>query len=350
MAWNQMMRRTFGATLMTGLLALVATGPASGLASAQSAAEFYRGKQLTMFVAFTTGGGYDTYARFLARHIHRHVPGDPKTVVQNMPGAGGLTLTNHLYSVAAKDGTVIGTIEPGSAFEPLWENPAAQFDATKFVWIGGMNSEVSTCQAWHTSPVKSLEQARETVMIVGGTGSSDGNYIYPKVLNEFAGTKFKLVAGYPGTNEIFLAMERGEVHGICGWFWSSILSRRADWLSSQKIVPLVQLALEKHPNFPQVPLALDMARTDEDRKALELILAPTKMGRPYIAPPGLPADRIAALRQAFADTMKDPGFVADAKKVDIELNPTTGEELAAIVERIYATPKALVQRAAQARK
>ncbi len=267
-----------------------------------------------------------------------------------MPGAGGLTLTNYLYSVAAKDGSMVATIEPGSAFEPLWGNPGAQFDATKFIWLGGMNSEVSTCQAWHSSPAKSLDEARETVMIVGGTGSSDGNYIYPKVLNEFVGTKFKLVAGYPGTNEIHLAMERGEVHGICGWFWSSILTRRADWLNDKKIIPLVQLALEKHPSFPNVPLAIDMAKTEDDRKALELILAPTKMGRPYIAPPGVPADRVKVLRDAFAATMKDPEFLVDAKKFDFEINPTTGDELTAIVQRIYATPKAIVQRAAEARK
>lgn len=329
---------------MIGALALAAP------LSAQSTADFYRGKVLSIYVGFTTGGGYDAYARFLARHIYRHIPGEPKTVVQNMPGAGGLTLTNWLYSVAAKDGSVIATIEPGSAFEPLWGNPGAQFDATKFVWLGGMNSEVSTCQAWHTSPVKSLEEAREKVMIVGGTGSSDGNYIYPKVLNEFVGTKFKLVSGYPGTTEIQLAMERGEVHGTCGWFWSSILTRRAAWLNEKKIIPLVQLALEKHPNFPDVPLAIDMAKTEDDRKALELILAPTKMGRPYIAPPGIPAERIAVLRGAFATAMKDPAFLEDAKKLDFEINPTTGEEISAIVQRIYATPKPIVERAAQARK
>lgn len=333
------------------LLAAGALGTAlADAAKAQSPAEFYRGKPLTIFVGFTPGGGYDAYARFLARHISRHIPGDPKAVVQNMPGAGGLTLTNYLYSVAAKDGSMVATIEPGSAFEPLWGNPGAQFDATKFIWLGGMNSEVSTCQAWHSSPAKSLDEARETVMIVGGTGSSDGNYIYPKVLNEFVGTKFKLVAGYPGTNEIHLAMERGEVHGICGWFWSSILTRRADWLNDKKIIPLVQLALEKHPSFPNVPLAIDMAKTEDDRKALELILAPTKMGRPYIAPPGVPADRVKVLRDAFAATMKDPEFLIDAKKFDFEINPTTGDELTAIVQRIYATPKAIVQRAAEARK
>ena len=345
------MKRLRLMTCLSIWIAAAAVGLLDGQpAQAQTPAEFYRGKQLTIFVGFTPGGGYDAYARFLVRHIPRHIPGEPKAIVQNMPGAGGLTLTNYLYGVAAKDGTMIGTIEPGSVFEPLWENAGAQFDATQFNWLGGMNSEVSTCQAWHTSPAKSLAQARETVMVVGGTGSSDGNYIYPKVLNEFVGTKFKLVAGYPGTNEIYLAMERGEVDGICGWFWSSILTRRADWLAEKKIIPLVQLALEKHPDFPDVPLALDMAKTAEDRQALELILAPTKMGRPYIAPPGLPAERVSALREAFAKTMKDSEFLAEAKKLDFELNPTTGDELAAIVQRIYATPKPIVQRAAQARK
>ena len=336
-------------------LSLRLAGVAAGLTvspslNAQPAADVYRGKTFSIYVGFTTGGGYDAYARFLARHIDRHIPGQPKAIVQNMPGAGGLTLTNWLYAVAAKDGTIVGTIEPGSAFEPLWGNPGAQFDATKFNWLGGMNSEVSTCQAWHTSPVKSLDEAREKVMVVGGTGSSDGNYIYPKVLNEFVGTKFKLVSGYPGTTEIQLAMERGEVDGTCGWFWSSILSRRAAWLNEKKIIPLVQLALEKHPSFPDVPLAIDMAKTEDDRKALELILAPTKMGRPYIAPPGIPADLVTALRDAFATTMKDPAFLEDAKKLDFEINPTTGEELSAIVQRIYATPKPIVERAAQARK
>lgn len=339
---------------VTGLsqwLVIAAAGlAASPTLNAQPATEFYKSKTLSIYVGFTTGGGYDAYARFLARHISRHIPGEPKAIVQNMPGAGGLTLTNWLYAVAAKDGTIVGTIEPGSAFEPLWGNPGAQFDATKFIWLGGMNSEVSTCQAWYTSPVKSLEEAREKVMIVGGTGSSDGNYIYPKVLNEFVGTKFKLVSGYPGTTEIQLAMERGEVNGTCGWFWSSILSRRASWLNEKKIIPLVQLALEKHPNFPDVPLAIDMAKTPDDRKALELILAPTKMGRPYIAPPDIPADRVTVLRTAFATTMKDPAFLEDAKKLEFEINPTTGDELSSIVQRIYATPKPIVERAAKARK
>lgn len=306
--------------------------------------QFYKGKELTIYVAFSAGGGYDTYARLLSRHIASHLVGNPTTVVQNMPGAGGLKLTNYLYNIAPKDGSAIGIIEPGSSFEPLYGNADAKFDATKFTWIGGINSEISTCQAWHTSPVKSFDDALKSEMIVGGTGSNDGNVIYPRVLNNVFGTKFKLIAGYTGTNDIMMAMERGEVHGICGLFWSSILARNAKWLNEGKIIPLVQLGLEKHPKFPNVPLALDMAKTEEERQILEFTFASTKMGRPFVGPPGLPDERASTLRSAFASTMKDEKFLAEAKKLKIEVSPTAGEQLSTIIARIYKTPKASIDR------
>jgi tripartite-type tricarboxylate transporter receptor subunit TctC len=333
--------------LILATLAALATGPVA----AQPASDMFRGKNVTVFIGFSPGGGYDVYARMVARHIGKYLPGNPTVVPQNMPGAGSLTLANHIYNVAPKDGTAFGSVEGGILFEALYvKDSPIKFDPQKFTWVGGVNREVSTCQAWSASPVTKFSEAFEKTMTVGGTGPGGDPYLFPRILNSVLDTKFKLVSGYPGTNEIFLAMEQRELDGICGWYWSSVKAVKNDWLEQKKIVPLVQLALEKHPSFPDVPLVLDFAKTPEDRQVLEITFAPMGMGRPYLAPPGVPADRRDALRAAFAHTMKDKDLLTEAEKVKLEINPTTGEEIERVVAKIYAAPQSVIDRAAAARK
>jgi tripartite-type tricarboxylate transporter receptor subunit TctC len=325
--------------------AILALCPIS-LAHAQSPADFYKGKTIDLYIGYSAGGGYDVYARALARHMTRFVPGNPTIVPKNMPGAGSLVLANWLYNVAARDGTAFGTIGRGTAFDPLLGSTKAQFDAAKFNWIGSMNDEVSVCVAWHTTGITSLEQVMEKELTVGGTGPAADTDQFPKVLNATIHTKFKIIAGYPGGNDIDLAMERGEVMGRCGWSWSSVIATHKQWFDERKINVLVQLSLSKHGDLPNVPLVMDFAKTDEERQIFKLVFARQPMGRPFLAPPGIPADRTAALRKAFMDTMKDPGFLAEAEKMKLEINPVSGEAVQQIVQEVYQTPKAIAAAAA----
>lgn len=329
------------------LAGLIETRPTQ----AQPAGELFRGKTITVMIGFSPGGGYDVYARMVARYIDKYLPGKPRVIPQNMPGAGSLTLANHIFNAAPKDGTVFGSVEGGILFEGLYiKNAPVKFDPRKFTWVGGVNREVSTCQAWHASPVTNFKDAFVKTMAVGGTGPGGDPHLFPRILNSVLDTKFKIVSGYPGTNEIFLAMEQRELDGICGWYWSSVKAVKNDWLEQKKIVPLVQLALEKHPSFPNVPLVLDFAKTPEDRQVLEITFAPMGMGRPYLAPPDIPADRRDALRSAFAQTMKDKNLLAEAEKAKLEFNPTTAAEIEAVIAKIYAMPQAVIDRATAARK
>jgi len=326
--------------------ALLAVVPAS-LAAAQDAAAFYAGKNLELYIGYSVGGGYDLYARTIARHIGKHIPGNPTVVVKNMEGAGSLRLANWLYNVAPKDGTVFGTIGRGTPFDPLFGHKGASFDATKFTWIGSANHEVSVCVAWHTSGVVKFEDLLTKELTVGGTGSAADTDQFPKIVNGVLGTKMRVITGYPGGNDVGLAMERGEVKGRCGWSWSSVKSTHPAWLAEKKINVLVQLALAKHPDLPDVPLITDLAKTDEQRQVLKLIFARQVMGRPYLAPPALPKDRVDTLRKAFMDTMRDPEFLADAEKSQLEINPVSGDEIEKLVKEVYATPPEVVQKAAQ---
>lgn len=324
------------------------TGLASASALADEVEDFYAGKQISLFIGYSAGGGYDTYARVLARHIGRHVPGNPTVVPQNMPGAGSLTLANYLYNIAPKDGTALGTIGRGIAMEPLLGGTGTRFEATRFTWIGSLNSEVSLCVSWHTSPIESVADLRDRELIVGGTGSGSDTYIFPLALRNLLGLEIRLISGYPGGNDVLLAMERGEVDGRCGWSYGSLLSTRPDWLPEEKINVLLQMALEKHPDLPDVPLVTDLARSDDERMAMELIFARQVMGRPYLAPPEIPAARADALRRAFDATVRDPQFLADAARIDLELNPVDGERIEALVERIYNASPAAVSLATDA--
>lgn len=320
--------------------AILALCPIS-LGHAQSPADFYKGKTIDLYIGYSAGGGYDVYARALARHMARFIPGHPTIVPKNMPGAGSLVLANWLYNVAAKDGTAFGTIGRGTAFDPLLGSTKAQFDADKFNWIGSMNDEVSVCVAWHTTGIATLEQVMQKELTVGGTGPAADTDQFPKVLNATIHTKFKIIAGYPGGNDIDLAMERGEVMGRCGWSWSSVIATHKQWFDEKKINVLVQLSLNKHGDLPNVPLIMDFAKTGEARQIFKLVFARQPMGRPFLAPPGIPAERTAALRKAFMDTMKDPGFLAEAEKMQLEINPVSGDAVQEIMQEVYQTPKAI---------
>ncbi len=323
--------------------AALAALPVSGFA--QSPAEFYKGKNVELYIGYTVGGGYDVYARLLARHMGKHIPGNPTVTPKNMEGAASLRLANWLYSAAPKDGSAFGIVSRGIAFDPLFGHKGAQFDATKYNWIGSANDEVSVCVAWENAGVGKFEELLTKELTIGSTGTADDTYQFPRVINGVLGTKMKMITGYPGGNDISLAMERGEVHGRCGWSWSSIISTRAQWLQQKKIVVLVQAALNKHPDLPNVPLVMDYAKTEEQRQILKLIFARGVMGRPFLAPPDVPRDRVAALRKAFMDTMNDKEFLAEAAKAKLEITPVDGAKLDQLVKDIYKTPAAIAEKA-----
>ncbi len=324
--------------------AVLMTLPVCGWA--QSPAEFYKSKNVDLLIGYSVGGAYDLYARVLARHLGKHIPGNPTVVPKNMDGAGSLRLANLLYNVAPKDGSTIGIIGRGTGFDPLLGNKSAQFEGPKYSWIGSANNEVSICVAWHTAGVKKFEDLLTKELVVGGTSASADTDQFPRITNGVLGTKMKIVTGYPGGNEVGLAMERGEVQGRCGWSWSSVKSTHRQWYEQKQFNILVQLALTKHAELPDVPLIIDLAKNDEQRQILKLIFARQVIGRPFLAPPGVPADRLAALRKAFMDTMTDKAFLADAEKAQMEITPVPGDQVEGLMKEIYATPPAVAQKAA----
>jgi tripartite-type tricarboxylate transporter receptor subunit TctC len=317
------------------------------LAQAQAPAEFYKGKTIELDISSSVGGGYDAYARMLARHIGRFIPGNPTVVPKNMEGAGGLRLANYLYNAAPKDGTAFATIYRGTVFEPLLGGRGAQFDATRFTFIGSANNEVSVCVAWHTTGVTRFDEVLTKELVVGASGPSADSYQFPKIVNGVLGTRFKIITGYPGGNDIDLAIERREVQGRCSWSWTSLKATRLAWVTQSKINILFQMGLSKHPDLPDVPLIIDLAKSAEDGAILKLIFARQVMAWPYLAPPGTPQDRADALRKAFTDTMTDKDFLADAEKSRLEIRPVAGADIQKLVKEVYETPIAIAQRAAE---
>jgi tripartite-type tricarboxylate transporter receptor subunit TctC len=316
-------------------------------AYAQSPADFYKGKTVDMMIGYSVGGGYDVYARLLSRHFGNHIPGNPVVTPKNMEGAGSLRLANWLYNVAPRNGTVVGTIGRGTGFDPLFGHKAAKFDGNKFNWIGSANDEVSVCVVWNgRTKVTKFEDLLTHELNVGGTGSAADTDQFPRIINGVLGTKMRIVTGYPGGNDVNLALERGEVDGRCGWSWSSVVSTRANWLKEKKITVLMQLSLEKHPDLPDVPLITELAKNDEQRALLRLIFARQALGRPFVAPPDVPADRVAALRTGFMDSMKDKQFLAEADKAQLEITPVSGDAVQKLVAEIYQTPPEIVKKAA----
>lgn len=325
-----------------GLAALVGFSTAQAQDSVES---FYEGKTVTLMIGYSAGGGYDTYARTLSRHLGKHIPGNPDVVVRNVPGAGSLVLTNQITNISENDGTVIATIGRGMAFEPLFGNAQAQFKPGEMNWLGSLNNETSICVSWHESGIDQWQDLKETSMTVGGTGSGADTDLFPRVLGEIFDFKLNVISGYPGGNDILLAMERGEVMGRCGWSWSSAKSRRSDWFAQlndgseqSKVNLLFQMSLKKHSELPDVPLVTEFAETQKQRQVLNLLFARQVMGRPYVAPPGVPADRVAALREALAKTAEDPAFLEDAANQALGINFVGGEEVQNIVLEAYKSP------------
>lgn len=339
--------RSFRRKRKSSFLAILAVLAFVQPAAAQSVEEFYKGRNVNLLIGFSAGGGYDLYARHLARHIGKHIPGRPNIVPQNMAGAGSLRAASFLYSAAPKDGSVFGTFARTTGINPLLES-GATFDGTKFSWIGSVTDDVSTCVTWHTSPVKTWADFLVKPVTLGGQGPSSEPDIFARLFKSVFGAPVKLVAGYPGTNEITLAMERGEVDGLCGLSWSTIKTRHGAWYRDKKINVLIQSAFRKEPELGDVPLVMDMTKDAEKLQILRLILAAQDMARPFAAPPGIPADRKAALIAAFNATMKDPEFLADANRMKIDVNPVTGPALDKLLAELYATPKDVVAKAAKA--
>jgi tripartite-type tricarboxylate transporter receptor subunit TctC len=305
-------------------------------------ADFYRGRTVNLIVGYSAGGGYDTYTRILARHLGRHIPGNPTIVAQNMPGAGSLKLANYLYNDAPKDGSTIGIFSRGMAMEPLIGASNTQFDASKFAWLGSGTSEVSVFVAWHTAPIKTFQDMLEKPFTVGGEGSGSDPDIYALLLKNAFGAKLKLISGYPGTAEVAIALERGEVDSRASWSWSSLKTLKPDWIRDKKVVFPVQLNLKPGAELPDVPLIMTFAKTEAQRQMLKLILSRQEMARPYTAPPGIPDDRKAALRKAFDEAWADPELLAEMKARGQEVNPVSGADIDKLVAELYATPKDVV--------
>jgi tripartite-type tricarboxylate transporter receptor subunit TctC len=335
------------AHLLSALALIVVLLSPIGFGHAQTPAEFYRGKTISLEISSSVGGGYDIHARLLARHMPKYIPGNPVILPKNVDGAGGLRLANLLYNTAPRDGTALGIIYRSTAFEPLFGNKAAQFDATKFTWIGSASNEVSVCVAWHTSGVATIEDLRTKELLVGTTGPGADTYQFTNIINGVFGTRMKRIGGYPGGNEIVLAMERGEVGGRCGWSWSSVKATHMDWLTEKKMTIFLQMALRGHPDLAGVPLILDLAKTAEQRDIIKLVFARQVVAWPYLAPPGLPPERTATLRRAFLETMQDKDFLSDAAKAKLEIMPVAGEDIQKLVGELYATPATVVAKTAE---
>ncbi len=327
-------------------LTAVAILPALTLAPAMPAAaqgDMLAGKSVQMIIGFGPGGGYDLWGRTVGRHIGRHLPGTPTVIPQNMPGAGSYVAASYIFNIAPKDGTVLGIIARDAVLGPLSGATGARFDPTRLSWIGTPTKETNVCIAYHTAQVKSAQDLFEKQLIVGDTGPGTGTRSYPKALNALIGTKFKLVGGFPASSDVFLAMERGEVEGICESL-DSIKIRRPDWIPTKKISLLFQGGAAPNPELKDVPFVPDLARSAAEKQAIEFLYAGQGIGRPFVAPPDLAPGRLKMLRDAFDATMQDADFRAEAEKSKLELEPEDGAHLSALVARIYATPKSIVDR------
>jgi tripartite-type tricarboxylate transporter receptor subunit TctC len=332
------MRRAGLATLLCAML--LAPAPAR----AEDAADFFRGKTVRIIVGVGVGSGYDLNARLLARYLPKYIPGRPAVIVQNQPGAGSLTMTNQLYIAGPFDGTAIGASFNGMPTTPLFQPAAVHFDANKLIWLGSTNRETQVTYVWHTAPVQSFDELKTRELIVGAQAPGSTQYDFPVLANALFRTKFKVIPGYASTPKIHLAMESGELQGNGATNWSTLKLLNSDWIAQKKIKVLAQWALKKHPELADVPLVLDLAGSDADKQALRLALARLEYGRPFFLPPGVPAERVTALRRAFDAALKDPALVAEADTSKIEIDPLPGEEVAELVKQVSATPADVIAR------
>jgi tripartite-type tricarboxylate transporter receptor subunit TctC len=325
-------------------VALAATGPAC----AGSVEEFYKGKSINWILSTGAGGGYASYAHVFAPYLSAHIPGKPNIVVQNMPGAGGIRAMVFLNGVASKDGTTIGLVHSSVPFAPLYGIRGANFDPRQMHWVGSINASSGICASWTASGVTTWRDLFDKEFIVGGTGAGSQMETMPAMINKLFGTRIKIVSGYKGGNDVYIAMERGEVHGRCGGLKSSIKSTRPDWFPQKKVSVPVQIALERDPEFADSPALIEFTKDEKTRQILQLILSPMDMDRPILLPPGTPPDKVAALRRAFHAAMTDPGFIAEAKKASIDVDEISGEKIQAVLERAFAMPPDVIREAKDA--
>ena len=323
------------------LIVLAAAAPA--VAQQEDVAAFFRGKTLRLIVGIAVGSGYDINARLLARHMAAHIPGQPTIIVQNQPGAGSLAMTNALYHTGPFDGTVMGASFNGMPTTPLLQPTSVRFDPVRINWVGSTNRETQVMYVWHGAPAQVLEDARAREIVMGAQAPGSTQFDYPVIAKNLFGFKFKVVTGYESTPKIHLAMESGEVHGTIA-NWSTLKAINTDWITDKKIRILAQWTLHKSSDLPEVPLFIDLAKTDAERDALRLMLARLEYGRPFFLPPDVPVARVEALRRAFDATMKDPAYLAEADKLKIDVEPLSGEQVAALVEQVSRTPADTVAR------
>jgi len=329
---------------LLAFICAVALGAAGAARAQEDIAAFYKGKTVRIVVGTAAGGGYDLFARIVARHLAGHIPGNPAVIVQNLPAAGGLVMTNQLYATAPRDGTVIGAPINGIPTAPLIQPNGAHFDAEKLIWLGSTNREPYVAFVWHTAPVQSLADLQQKELIVGATAPGTTMVDFPLITNAILGTKFKIVRGYEGTPQINNAIERGEIEGEGGIGWAAIKAQVPQWIAEKKIKVIAQYGLKRHAELAEVPSVLELAKGEADRRALLMLFARTEYGRPYFLPPEVPAARVAALRRAFDATMRDPAFVADAARFKLEVDPMSGEQVQALVGDLARTPADVVAR------
>lgn len=336
--------------MKTVIVLATTLGFASAVAAQEPIADFYRGKTVRITVGSAVGGGFDGYARLVARHFSKHIPGNPTVVVQNLPGSGSNKAASYIAMQAPKDGTAIGAIQPGAVLQPLHSDQPLPHDPSRFVMLGSAASGVYLCMVRSDAPVKTFTETFTKEVLIGTSGEGASLRIMPILLVNVLGVKLRLVGGYAGSNEILLAMERNEVHGMCGMSWSSISMQRGEWFKNGTLRALVQEDLLGHPelNKQGVPLAISFAKTAEDRQVMEMIYSQNLFGRPYVLPEGVPAERVAALRKAFTATMRDPALVAEANKAGMELGDRDGEEVQALVAKLYASPASVIARTKRA--
>jgi tripartite-type tricarboxylate transporter receptor subunit TctC len=337
---GMMLAATIQRIVLTLALMLV-----SGVASAQTADEFYSGRQMRLLLSSDAGGGYASYAIAFAPFLSKYLPGNPNIIVDYMPGAGGIRAMNYLYANGEQDGSLIALVHSSVPFAPLYGIEGAQFDSLEMQWLGSMNATSGICVAWHESGVRTWQDLFDKDYYVGGSGAGSQMETLPMMLNKLFGTDIKVISGYRGGNEVYVAMERREVDGRCGTLVSSINSTRPDWFPDQRVFVPVQIAMERNPQFPDSVALGELAKDELTLNILKLVLSPMDIDRPFLAPPGVPADRVAALRTAFHAAMNDPGFIAAAASIQIEIRETSSERVAEVIAAAYAMPSEVVQAA-----
>ncbi len=312
---------------------------------AQADDDMFKGRTIIVYVSTGPGGGYDAYGRMLARSFGRYLPGNPRVIVENMPGAGGRNLANFLYNVAPKDGTAIATLQHTTVYDALFGEPGVKYDARKFNWLGSIASFTSVGIAWHTSGVMTIEDAKTKQIVMGSSGAGATSFQYTNLMNQLLGTKFKILIGYKGAADMYLALEKGELQGVAGTDWTTIRNQYSRWIENKDINVFVQFAVKKHPDLPNVPLIGDLVSSAEDKGVLRFVFAGLQFARPFMAPPGLPEPTVAALRSGFDAAAKDPELLAEAAKARFDIDPVDGATVQRLITELYETPTPLAERA-----